>query len=530
MSKKNSSFVNSAMFFAAAGIMIKILGAVYKIVLGEGSFLGEIGVSYVAFIYPYYNVLLAIATAGIPVAVAKIVSTHNALGEYQEKEDVFRLVRKLMAIVGVAFAIFLYVAAPYICAISKFEGAVHTMRAISLAILVVPYMATYRGYFQGHGNLRPFGISQIIEQICRVGLGIGFALLFYPMGLEYAAAGAVLGTSLGAVMSTVFLWIYYKVFKKKNDYSAGRKLTYEESVPIVKKVLYYAIPISIGASVMPLIEMVDGVLIKSMLIKLGYIEDVAQTMYSYHAFYSESVINFPVILFVAVQLSVLPVISSLVALKDNENLQKTIRIALKLTLIISLAASVGLFVLAKPVLMFLWPDLPEMHEQTETILRIMCFAVLFVSVYQASSGIMQGMGLHIRNAVHLIIGAILKAIASYILLSIPFINVRGAAISTAITFFVAGGLNLLSLRNKADVKFNFIKIALKPLLAALIMGVVVHFVYMFAISVFSNAVSTLLSVGLGAVVYFILILALKSIDKEDLEFLPGKKFLSRFVD
>lgn len=528
--KKTKNFVSSAIFFAGAGIMIKILGAIYKIELGKSTFLGEIGVSYVAFIYPYYNILLAIATAGIPIAVAKIISTHDALEEYQRKEDVFKLVKTLMSLMGVAFAVFLYVAAPYICSIANFQSAVHTMRAISIAILVVPYMATYRGYFQGHGNLKPFGISQIIEQVTRVGLGLLFAVVFYRFGIEYAAAGAVLGTSLGAVASALYLWIYQKIFKKKNNYPAGKKLEKNDSISIIKEILYYAVPISIGASIMPLIEMIDGVLIKNILMSQGYSKSIAESMFSYHAFYSESVINFPIILFVSMQISVLPAVSSLVALKDKVNLDKTIKIALKLTMIISLASSVGLFVLAKPVLAFLWPDLPEMHEKTEIILQIMCFAVFFVSIYQASSGIMQGMGLHIRNAVHLLIGALIKAIISFVLLSIPSINVKGAAVSTAITFLVAGGLNILSLKNKTELKFEFFKMILKPLSASLIMGVSVYFSYKIIMNaVGSNTFSTLISVGIGAVIYFVLILAFRILNKEDLEYLPAGRFLSKFV-
>lgn len=528
MEKKNN-FVGSAVFFAVAGIIIKILGAVYKIVLGNESFLGTIGVSYVAVTYPYYNVLLAIATAGIPVAIAKMVSTHNARGELQEKEDLFRLVRKLMAITGAVLALILYLASPAICRATGFDDAVYTMRTIAIAILVVPYMATYRGYFQGHGDLKPFGISQIIEQLCRVALGLLFATLLYPYGIEYAAAGAVLGTGLGAVFSAVFLWAYARVFKKKRSYSEGRNIGLREGMPIIKRVLYYAIPISIGASVMPLIEMVDGFIIKTGLLRLGYVDDMATTFYSYHAFYSESVINFPIILFVALQLSVLPAVSSLLAVGDREKMSKTIKIALKLTVMVSVAASVGLFVLAKPVLMFLWPGLSEMHDKTELILRIMCVALFFVSIYQSTSGVMQGMGLHIRNAVHLLIGAIIKAVFSYVLIAMPSVNILSASISTTIAFFVAASLNLISLKRRAGLDLNVFKLAFKPLISALIMGVVVHFSYAFAIVRFSNAISTLLSVGIGAALYFVLVLALRFLERDDLEFLPASRFFSRFV-
>lgn len=529
MSKKSSSFVGAAAFFAASGIVIKMLGAIYKIYLGNGSFLGVLGVSYIAFIYPYYNALLAIATAGIPSAVAKIVSGLNARDEQQQKENVFRVVRGFMASLGMVMSIGLFLLAPVICEMAGFEGAVHAMRMIAIAVFVIPFMATYRGYFQGHGDLKPYGLSQILEQLCRVGLGILFAYLMFPMGIEYAAAGAVLGTSLGAIASTFFLLIYYKVFAKNRNFPRSTRLGMGERLPIIKEVLYYAIPITIAASIIPIIEIIDGQLIKSTLMGIGYASETAQAMYSYHSFYSESVINFPVILFTAVQVSILPAVAALVALKDNESLGRTIRVALKITVIIGLGASFGLFALAEPVIALLWPDLIDMHAEVAAIVRVMCLSLFFASIYQATSGIMQGMGLHIRNAIHLFVGSIVKLALTYTLLSIPFINIKGAAIATAATFFVAGILNLLHLRRKINFKPNYMSIFIKPISSALVMAVIAYFTHSLLLSMMSNFFATVISVLLGASVYAVLILVLRVLNREDLEFLPLKRVFSRFV-
>lgn len=529
MSKNNASFVGAAAFFAASGIVIKMLGAIYKIYLGNGSFLGVLGVSYIAFIYPYYNALLAIATAGIPSAVAKIVSALHAKGEEQQKEDVFRVVRGFMASLGMVMSLGLFLLAPVICEAANFSGAVHAMRMIAIAVFVIPFMATYRGYFQGHGDLKPYGLSQILEQICRVGLGILFAYLMFPMGIEYAAAGAVLGTSLGAIASAIFLLIYYKFFAKHRSFPRANRLTGREKMPIIKEVLYYAIPITIAASIIPIIEIIDGQMIKSTLMGIGYAADTAQSMYSYHSFYSESVINFPVILFTAVQVSILPAVSALVALKDYEGLGRTIRVALKITVIIGLGASFGLFALAEPVIALLWPDLIDMHAEVAAIVRVMCLSLFFASIYQATSGIMQGMGLHIRNATHLLVGSLVKLALTYTLLTIPFINIKGAAIATAATFFVAGMLNLMHLRKKINFRPNYMSLFVKPIFSALVMAFLAYFAHSFLVMRFSNILATLVSVLLGAFVYAVLILLLRVLNREDLEFLPLKRVFSRFV-
>ncbi len=528
MNNKKTTFVSSAMIFAVSGIVIKLLGMVYKIVLGRESVLGEAGSPYIGFIYPFYNFILIIAMAGIPSAVAKLVSEHYARGEIQEKETVFKVMRKFMTALGIFLAAVFYFISPYIA--KFFDGEViYTLRSINLAILIIPYMGAYRGYFQGHGNLKPFAGSQIVEQLGKVVFGLLFAYLLLKKGVAFGAAGAMLGVSVGAVFGIILLVLCAKSYKKNNNLPHGENLTFQETLPIIKRILYFAIPITIGASSVPLTNMVDGILIKSRLMEIGFTEDMAVSYYGFHAFYTLSVINFPTILFVSIQVSVLPAVSSLLAVEDHDELGKTIRTALKVMLIVSLACAAGLFALAQPVLMLLWPDAVNMHNVSPDLLRIMSIATIFLSIYMCTSGILQGMSLQIQNALNMFYGALVKAILSYFLLAIPAIGVKGASLSSLVAFMIAAGLNLLTLKKRTHVTFNILSLFIKPFIASIIMGVIVYYMYSFVILVLPNSISTILTVLVGGIIYFILIIQFKMLNKDDLTFIPGKKFLAKFI-
>ncbi len=527
-SKKKNSFVNSALIFAVSGMIIKVMGALNKIILGRKSFLGIEGSPYIGFVYPYFNLFLAIAVAGIPAAVAKIISEHYAKDEIKEKETVFKVMRKFMIFLGFLLGIIFYIITPYISN-SLDSGVILSMRSINIAIFIIPYMATYRGYFQGHGNLKPFAGSQILEQFGRVVLGILFAYLLLPKGIVYASAGSLLGVSLGAVFAIILLIFCFLSFRSNYNLPKPKRLTYKESLPIIKRVLYYAIPMTIGASVVPLTDMIDGQMVTPRLMSIGFTKSAAKALYACHSYYSASIINFPIIIFLSIQVSILPVVSMLVTLKDNKALGETIRTALKLTFLISLPSAVGIFVLAKPVLMLLWPSLTEIHLQTSYILKIMSIELIFVSIYQCTSGILQGMSLHIRNAANMFTGAVFKGVISFFLLGIPFFGILGASISSLIAFFIAGVLNMITLKKRTSVSFNFLKIFTKPFIASIIMGVVVYYVYKISFEFVPNSIATILAVIVGMAIYFILIIIFKFLDKEDLQFLPAKKFFSKFV-
>lgn len=528
MQKNQKSFVNAALIFGVAGIIVKILGAFYKVPLGN--ILGEEGASYVASVYPYYNWLLVISSAGFPAAIAKIIAEYHARGEYLEAERLFAVMKRVMGIIGLVTMTILYAFAPLLTRVSGNPNAVYSMQAIAIALFFVSYMSSYRGYFQGQNNLTPFGLSQIVEQIGRVITGIALALFLMPWGVKYAAAGATFAATFGAIVGTILLYFYYQNHRKKNQLPKIKVGSLKDHGPLIKRVLMLAIPITIGASVMPLVNMIDTFIIINRLTDIGF-GATAKEFYSYHAYYAASLVNFPQILFTAIQVSLLPAIATLSAQSDHRGVARTIKTGMKVALIIGLPSGIGLAVLARPIIFLLWPRLDGVVQHAPAVLQMTSIGLIALCLFQATTGILQGLGKQHMPARNLMIGAAFKIVTCYVLVGIPSINILGAGISTALAFFIAVGLNLLSLSMHLKDEFSVFEILIKPTVSALGMGLVVYGAYELMRNMLSlgNTISTLASVLIGMVVYFALLLGMKSLDHDDLAFLPGKKVLKRFV-
>ncbi len=528
MGQQQKSFVNAALIFGLAGIIVKILGAFYKVPLGN--ILGEEGASYVASVYPYYNWLLVISSAGFPAAIAKIIAEYHARGEYLEAERLFAVMKRVMAGIGLVTMAILFFFAPLLTRVSGNPNAVYSMQAIAIALFFVSYMSSYRGYFQGQNNLTPFGLSQIVEQIGRVITGIALAIVLMPIGVEYAAAGATFAATFGAILGTILLYFYYQAHRKKQQLPKVKVGSLKEHAPLIKRVLYMAIPITIGASVMPLVNMIDTFIIINRLTDIGFGE-TAKEFYSYHAYYAASLVNFPQILFTAIQVSLLPAVASLSALGDIKGVARTIKTGMKVALILGLPSGIGLAVLAKPVIVLLWPRLDGVVQHAPAVLQITSIGLVALCLFQATTGILQGLGKQHMPARNLMIGAAFKIVTCYVLVGIPSINILGAGISTALAFFIAVGLNLLSLYNHLKSEFSVFEILVKPTVSAIGMGAAVYFIYeaMRTTLGLGNSISTLASVFAGMVIYFTLLLGLKALDQDDLAFLPGKRLFKKFV-
>ncbi len=525
--KEKQSFVNMALIYSAALIIVKFIGAFYKIFLGN--VLTTVASSYYSFAYPYFNAMLAITTVGIPAAIAKITSEYLAEDNALGAELLFVVMRRIMIVVGIISTALLFFAAPFITTKGGNAGAQYSMQAISLALIVVAFMAVYRGYFQGHSNLVPFGLSQIADQIGRVILGIVLASALLQYGDQYAAAGASFAATLGTFFGLITLLYFKWRNDKKTKLKVAGKVKISDHSEEIKRIVKIAIPIVIGASVIPLVEMIDTQIVINRLMAMGYASDAAKENYSYYAFYTTSMINFPQVIFTALQASLLPVVSFLIASKDYKGVGNTIRTALKLSLIVGIPAALGLFALAEPIIMLLYPSKPDVIAAVPSILKIAAFALIPLSLFQATTGILQGMEKQVLPARNLLIGAVFKIFICYALVGIPSINVKGAPISTMITFFMAALLNLLSLSKYSQAQYNIIELIIKPLVAGIVMAGGVMLSYSLLQAIIDYRLATLIAVFVGMVIYAVLILALKSLNKEDLDFLPGKRVLSKFV-
>lgn len=517
------SFLKGALILGLAGIIVKIIGAFFRIPLGN--LIGAEGMGYYQAAYPVYTLFLTLATAGFPTALAKLVSEKMAIGDYRGAHKVFKVSYMVLAITGfVAFCIFFFGADFIVNDIMKNPGAKLAMLAISPALLFVPIMSAYRGYFQGRREMGHIAISQISEQLFRVVLGITLAYLLMSSvgpnpGPEQGAAGAIMGATIGAIASIIYLIIAYLLKLKtiKREIKISKKLREESIVKVLEKLMVVAIPITIGASVMPLVNMIDNVIVIRRLVEAGFSQTQANIMFGQLTGMAMAIVNLPAVITVAMSMSLVPTISQAYALGNRFKVIKETKSAIKITLMIVLPAAFGMASLAHPIMKLLYPSQPS---SVGTILLVLTPCVVFLGLIQSLNGILQGMGKPMIPVICLAIGMIFKVVISYTLTAIPQINVIGSALGTVTAYFVAAILELIYIKKAIKMKLSIKQFVIVPLVIVNIMFLSVKLSFGLTIEALGNNLSTVISICVGGVIYLIATLALGGIDKEELMNIP----------
>ena len=521
-----NSFLKGAVVLGVAGLIVKILGAFFRIPLGR--LITSEGMGYYQTAYPIYVLLLSISTSGFPIAISKMVSERRAVGNYKGAHRVFTITLKILLVLGLlTFSIFFFGARIIVNALNN-PNAYYSMVALAPALLFVPIMAAYRGYFQGRNNMTPTAVSQIIEQSGRVGFGLILAYFLMPKGLDYAAAGGSFGATAGAIFGMAFILFVYYINKPKIEKELLKSEDFEEESykVIIKSMLTIALPIIIGASVMPIMNMIDVSIVINRLMASGYSQSEANALYGQLTGMAATLINLPQVLTMSIAMSIVPVVSQAYALRDMESVKENANLSVRMAVLLGLPSGVGLMVLATPTMQLLYPNEPASIGQ---ILFFMSLGVVFLSLIQTLTGILQGLGKSQIPVMNLFIAAIFKLVCTYTLTSIPSLNVKGAAIGTVLAYMIAAGLDIYWVRKLLNIKFDINHLLIKPLLTAAIMGVVAKLTHMGLTDKLGNSLSTVIAIVLAIIVYVVVLILIGGITKEEIEKLPKGKKLSKFI-
>ena len=525
---RNKTFVAGAAILGVAGLITKLLGAVFRIPLTN--IIGASGMGYYQTAYPIYTMMLMVSTSGLPTAISRMVAERRAISEYHEAHRAFTVSFKLMLTIGVVTSIAMFVLAPWICDLQMEPDAVYAMRATAPALLFCPVMSCFRGFFQGRRTMTPTALSQVAEQLFRVGLGLGLAHLLLKIDEAHAAAGASFGASAGALFGLLAVAFVY--FKDKRDIEAewGDKLAPIQSEgSLLKEILIIAVPVTLGAAIMPILNAIDTLIVKRRLLAIGFSSDVARTMFGELTGMAAPIINFPMVFTQAVCMSIVPVITDAYKRDDRVFIKHNSVLGLRYAFILMLPCAAGLIVLAEPVMKLLYPSQIESAIAASGCLQIYAVGMVFLASIQAMTGILQGIAKQIVPVLNLLVGAVVKIIVTYLLTGVEVINVKGAAIGTACAYLVAAVLNYLAMKKFTGSEINFRLTILKPLLSSVIMGAFVWLAYKVASASFGNALSTLLSIACGVVIYVIMIFATRTITSADLEAIPKLRKLSKLL-
>ena len=464
---KKQSLIKGSLILGLAGMLAKVLGFFFRWPLIM--LIGDEGIGYYQLSYPLYMFFVAMAS-GVPIAVSKMISEKNAIGDVKGSYEVVKESSFLMITLGLGTSLILFFFAKPIISFLKWDmKSYYSLIGISFAPMMVSFVTIFRGFFQGLQNMTPSGISQILEQIGRVVVGVGLAYFLFDKGIEYSAGGAAFGAAGGAFIAGIYLVLKYKRVKKE----AGIKKV-KTNTDLLNKILKIAIPISVGATVGTIMNLIDSILVPQKLLESGV--ENPTVLYGQLTGKAAVLVNIPLTLSMAICTSLIPIIA--------ENY----------------------------VLIFF-----DKYEGIE-ILRYLSISIPFIIVTQTTTSVLQATNYYIRPVVNLIIGCILKIILTAILVPIPKINIFGAVISSVASYMLVTILNLISLKSKTKCNISVYDSFVKPGYASVIMSVVVLFVYEFMMKkIANNSISCLLSVFMGIIIYIISILLFKVFDVNDVK-------------
>lgn len=524
MEIRKQSFIKGAAILAAAGLIIKVLGAIYKLPLNY--IIGPEAIGYYQSSYDWYVWALTISTYALPIAISKLVSEKIELGRRDEAHKTFKVAFSLATILGLVVSLSLFFSSNFLVSLFKNPGSYFAVAAIAPAIFLVSISAAMRGYFQGMQNMVPSAVSQVIEQFGRVLFGYIFAIMLLPKGPQLSAGGASFGTSIGGLLSVIVLFYMYRKYRPaiySGIYNLPKRKM-ESATKILKRILVFAIPITIGGSIMPVMGLIDSLIVFDRLQAAGFEYKTAVEMYGQLKALALSFINFPQIITISLGASLVPAIAESITRKDLDSVRKKSELGIRLSLLIGLPSAMGLFVLADPIMMMVSP---KEYIVAGIALRYLAPAAIFLTLVQTLTGILQGMGKERVPVVNLLVGAVVKIVVSYTLTSIPYMNIRGAALGTVFGYAVPCILSLMAIIKYQKQHFDYVRTIVKPIIATGIMAFVAYNSYKIILTVIgSNTLSTIISILLSIVVYGVALLLIKGITIEELQMAPGGNRLS----
>lgn len=539
--QKQNSFFGGAAILAAGILIVKLIGMFYKIPLIN--IIGEAGAADFNNAYNIYAVLLTVSTAGLPVAVSKLVSEANALNRRNQVRRTFRLALVLFLTLGLISFLVMFFRADALAGMMNDSKAAAGIRALAPAVVCVGCLAALRGYSQGHSNMAPTSVSQIIEALCKlvVGLGLAFWLVKQGKDPDVAAAGAITGVTVGTVVALIYMVLDFFL-------SRGREDTHGTDRPdsagsILANILKIAVPITLSSSMVGIVTVIDSSLVQGQLQSaLNLTEKASRTLYGNYSG-ALNIYNLPTSLMAAITASVIPAVSAALARRDRRGAARITGSALRITALLSFPMGVGLFVLGTPIIRLLFPSLNV--EVAGPLLSTLGIATPFVCMVLVCNSVLQAHGFINLPVIVMVLGGVVKIVNNYNL--VGAIGIAGAPVGNILCFGLALVLDLVVITRVIPNRPRLLPIFVKPAIASAIMGGAAWAVYgllsrvltaeqvneagetIRVVSRMGNALGIFLAIAVAGVVYLVLVVAIRAISKDDLALMPKGDKLARLL-
>ena len=535
--KAGSNFIIQWSILAIAGIIVRLIGMLYRIPLAN--YIGDEGNGYYSAAYNIYSIMLILSSYSLPVAVSKMVSARLARGQYRNARKILRAALFYATIVGgVGFCALWFGSVFFAEHVIKMPYSAYALKVLAPTVWIMAYLGVLRGFFQGHSTMVPTAVSQIFEQIVNAVISLLAAKSLFDLGVKsnlvygsteysyaFGAAGGALGTGAGALTALILFVGLYLMYRPKMKRRIRKEQgTSAEGYGMITSTLFLTVvPIIVSSSLYNSSTVIDNVLFGQIMTGLGEAKQIASQWGIYSGKY-HLLFNIPVAVANSLSSSLIPALSRAVAEKDRKQTLNRIASAIRFSMIIAIPSAVGLAVLAAPISNLLFPG----RDNTDLI-KMTCYGSSAVVVYSLSTvtnAVLQGinrMKTPIRNAG---ISLVLHTVILFVMLRYLHMGIYGVLYANILFALFICILNARSIarfkRYRQEVKKTF----LTPMVASAVMGAAAFGVYRAAYNIFGNLISTGISVLVAVAVYFVLLILLKGVDAQELRSMPGGTRLS----
>jgi len=515
VSEQTKSVAKSISVLSIAGIICKLIGVLFSIPLNMIS--PQVATVFY-IVYPTYTLLLTISSAGLPVAVSRLVAGFLAKSDKNNAWNTFRSAMIMLASIGGLFSLIMIVTNSLLVNMVGVEEASAGFYAIAPCVMIVCILSAFRGLMQGQQNMVPTAISQVIEQGGKVIISLPLAYLGLKRSVMAGAAGALLGITLSEIAALIYMFYCYRSKKPAFDSLPQNP----ENKPLSKKALLrdlvvISVPITISACIVPFSQFIDSAMMIKRMLLAGLTSDQAKAAYGIFTSIVIRLINIPTALALAISMSLVPAIAACKARNDQAAVRKETDTGMRYAFLIGFPCSVGMSVLAGEIVRFFYGGVSKFSaDQIQLASELLTFSamtvVLFTAV-QATSSILQGLQKQRIPMYTMIAGVSVKILLNYILIGTPGIHIHGGPYASIACYSVVMILNLAFVCKYAEMKMNWIDWIIRPGLATAVMGAVVFLMHTLLPS---NRLVTILEILIGIGVYLAAAFACKAITVDDI--------------
>ncbi len=565
---QGQNLLRGAGVLGASMIIVKLIGALFKIPLGN--ILDGNGMGYFSTSYSIFTMIYSFSTAGLPAAIAKMVAEQSVRGRARDIRRLHELSVRLFLILGIAGTLLILLFSRVYVDLASNEGAFLSVVAIAPAVFFGCMTSAYRGYYEGMRNMRPTAVSQVVEVVVKLVFGLALALIAVQVGqAQYAAGGPVFGQAvagemeagvviqeaasaasiLGVTISTAAGTGYLLLkYRRLGDGLTAEDIRYSprpmRGRVLMVRLVTIAVPISIGSIVMNVAQAVDTVTIINCLeFAFDRFPDVmerlfkgavspamiaagtaADFIYGSYSGYALSIFNLVPSFCNIFGKSALPNVTACWSAGDREGTRVNIESVIRMTSLIAIPASFGIFFMAEPILSLLYPAKDAEVAVASGVLSWQGISLVFLGLTVPLFAVLQGLGHAGKPPKYMLVGMIVKFVVNLVTISIPYINVNGAALGTGSCYAIILFLSLRGLRQVTGLKISFFRLTGRQLVCGFACGFSAWSCYTLLGGEGASHMVTLLSIAAAGVIYAALLLLLRAISREDVEMLPkGKK-------